>query len=124
MQAMIGWSRDEKGRVTDRHIKDISNAITSFAGRCRAGEDGLGNTTPYVIQVAKIEQPTMSAILAIRRTEEGKVLRKQKEKANETIHFTDGLALMPRTDHISNTISTITKDNYLIQVYEKTTNNI
>lgn len=42
MNTMIGWVRDARGRVIDRPLKDISNAITATAG---------GNTTPYVLEI-------------------------------------------------------------------------
>lgn len=47
----MGWSRDAKGRLRDRHIVKICNTLTSMCGGGRTGEDGLGNTTPYVIEV-------------------------------------------------------------------------
>lgn len=47
----IGWVRDRDGKVKSRpEKKDVSNAITqatNCAHTCQ--EDGLGNTTPYVV---------------------------------------------------------------------------
>lgn len=37
----VGWTRDDKGKVLNRHFKDICNTITSKAGR-------NGNTSPFV----------------------------------------------------------------------------
>lgn len=50
-RAYIGWSRDRKGKVVSRPEKtDVSNAITqSTGGAHTCQEDGLGNTTPYVV---------------------------------------------------------------------------
>ena len=47
----IGWSRDRDGKVVSRPEKtDVSNAITQAAGGAHVcKEDGLGNTTPYVV---------------------------------------------------------------------------
>ena len=45
--------RDSKGRVTKRTLKDIVNSITTFAGGGIAGEDGLCNTQPYVLESMK-----------------------------------------------------------------------
>lgn len=45
----IGWVRDEHGAVLSRPRKDIANAITSMVGGGHTGEDGLGNTTPYIV---------------------------------------------------------------------------
>lgn len=45
----IGWVRDEKGKVLSRPVKKITNAITTMCGGGHTGEDGLGNTTPYIV---------------------------------------------------------------------------
>ena len=45
----IGWVRDEKGKVLSRPIKHLANAVTTMVGGGHTGEDGLGNTTPYVL---------------------------------------------------------------------------
>lgn len=47
----IGWSRNHEGKVVSRpEKKDVSNAITQATGGAHTcQEDGLGNTTPYVV---------------------------------------------------------------------------
>lgn len=47
----IGWIRDRDGKVVSRPEKtDVSNAITQATGGAHTcQEDGLGNTTPYVV---------------------------------------------------------------------------
>lgn len=45
----IGWSRDSSGRITSRPRKHIANAITQATCGAHICEDGLGNTTPYVV---------------------------------------------------------------------------
>lgn len=48
----IGWvrSKDGKGLVESRPRKQIANAVTaSTSGGFPDPNDGLGNTTPYVI---------------------------------------------------------------------------
>lgn len=47
----IGWSRDRNGKIVSSPEKnDVSNAITSATGGAHTcQEDGLGNTTPYVV---------------------------------------------------------------------------
>ncbi len=47
----ISWSRDREGKVRSRPEKtDVSNAITQATGGAHTcQEDGLGNTTPYVV---------------------------------------------------------------------------
>lgn len=51
MKAVLGWVRDSKGKVIDRPIKDSCNAITTMCAGGHTGEDGLGNTTPYAIEL-------------------------------------------------------------------------
>lgn len=52
LNAIIGWVRDSHGAVTHRTFKgDVCNAVTTMVGCGHAGEDGLGNTTPYVLEV-------------------------------------------------------------------------
>ena len=46
---IISWVRESKGKVVKRPLKDVCNAITSMCGRGHTGEDGMGNTTPYVL---------------------------------------------------------------------------
>lgn len=48
MVTVLSWSRDEKGKVVDRHPTDICNTITVFAG------GGYGTTTPYVLEIYEI----------------------------------------------------------------------
>ncbi len=45
----IGWVRDRKGAVVGRPRKSIANAVTTMSGGY-AGEDGLGNTTAYIVR--------------------------------------------------------------------------
>ena len=50
--AIIGWVRDAKGVVTRRTFKDdICNALTTFIASPFGGADGLGRTTPYILEV-------------------------------------------------------------------------
>jgi hypothetical protein len=35
--------------VLSRPVKHIANAVTTMVGGGHTGEDGLGNTTPYVL---------------------------------------------------------------------------
>lgn len=53
MKAIMGWVREStgKGRVIHRPIKQVCNAITSMVGGGHTGQDGMGNTTPYVLEI-------------------------------------------------------------------------
>lgn len=89
----IGYTRDGKGKVVSRHLQDISNTVKTNTG-------GGGNTDCF--------------ILTPRRNEYGKSVRKEYESGqlDESRHkMTD---LEPRTDGISNTVTTVQKDNLLL----------
>ena len=57
-RAVLGWVRDRKGNIISRPIHtDCCNALTTFCGggRSNAKEGyGMGNTTPYVIEIWKL----------------------------------------------------------------------
>lgn len=88
----IGYTRDGKGKVVSRHLQDISNTVKTNSG-------SGGSTDCFV--------------LTPKRNEYGKSVRKEYESGqlNESRHkMTD---LEPRTDGVSNTITTVQNDNLL-----------
>ena len=56
----------------------------------------------------------MKAILTLARTEEGKALRRQKKDVG--IKFKEGRQWMMRTDGIANTLTSVLKDNLLMEI--------
>ena len=56
----------------------------------------------------------MKAILAMKRTEEGKEIRRQMK--DKGIGFRQGRCLYPRTDGLCNTLTGVQKDNLLIEI--------
>lgn len=49
-QYLIGWVRDQKGRILHRPRKTVCNAITSFTGGGKyQAHDGLAPTCPHVV---------------------------------------------------------------------------
>lgn len=89
----IGYTRDGKGKVASRHLHDISNTVKTNSGNG-------GSTDCFV--------------LTPKRNEYGKAVRKEYEsrQLDESRHkMTD---LEPRTDGISNTVTTVQKDNLLL----------
>lgn len=88
----VGYTRDCKGKVVSRHLQDISNTVKTNTG-------SGGNTDCF--------------ILTPKRNEYGKAVRKEYESGqlDESRHkMTD---LEPRTDGVSNTITTVQNDNLL-----------
>lgn len=59
-KVVLGWSRDSKGNVVDRHPVEVANCVTA------AKRD---NTQNYVVE--------MPSVLTKARTEEGKKLRRE-----------------------------------------------
>ena len=133
---IVGYTRDSKGKVVKRSLRDISNTVTTFTGSgCTMdmyaaeprinlvgqydssqnsriiGTDGISYcmANGHKDGMPKIAEPN---VLRAERTEQCKKLRKQN--GDKGMKFNDGnKQYSPRTDGISNTLSTITKDNML-----------
>ena len=133
---IVGYTRDSKGKVVKRSLRDTNNTVTTFTGSgCTtdmyAAEPKINIVGQYdssqnsrIIDtdgisycmanghkdgMPKIAEPN---VLRAERTEQCKKLRKQN--GDKGMKFNDGnKQYSPRTDGISNTLSTITKDNML-----------
>lgn len=95
----IGYTRDKSGRVTNRHLMDTCNTIHRSTG-CG------GNTDCFVLE---------PNVLTSKRTEYGKAVRKDYESGNLKASRHDMTFFEPITDGISNTITTVQKDNLLVK---------
>lgn len=102
---VLGWTRDEKGNVVDRHPVEVANAVTS------AKRD---NTQNYVIE------PTCVAMrgrepqaMTSKRTEHGKRVRKDYEAHKISEQRKNIQQLEPRTDGVTNTLTGVQKDNLI-----------
>ena len=92
---MLGWTRDEKGKVTARHSVEVANCVTS---------ERASNTQNYVREVAMLSQVRTEEMKEARRHHRGDRGLKWGRKE-----------LMPREDGLSNTLtSNIAKDNLLL----------
>lgn len=87
---VLGWTRDEKGNVIDRHPVDVANCVT--AGK-------RDNTQNYVRECA---------VLTRRRTDEQREAR-QRGGAERFA----GRMMVERNDGICNTLTSVPKDNLL-----------
>lgn len=82
---MLGWTRNEKGEITDRHPVSVANCVTA------AKRD---NTQNYIVE------PTIAAM-------------RGRDKDNPNDNYAQHLELKP--DGTSNTLTSVTKDNLLIE---------
>lgn len=75
-----------------------------------------GGRQPHIVEVARLEKP-MNNTVALRmvRTEEGKKLRKAYEEHEVHHGFNEHREAEPRIDGLCNTITTVQKDNYLLE---------
>ena len=133
---IVGYSRDsEIGKVKSRHLKDLANTITTCTGsgnNCDqyvaepkiAASRGRGkgwqqqleindSGTSYTITSVSKDNLLMEPnVLRQERTEQCKQLRKMN--GDKGMKFNQGnKEYSPRTDGVSNTLSTSTKDNML-----------
>ena len=95
----VAYTRDCKGKVISRRLTDIANTIHGSTGRG-------GSTDCFVAE---------PQVLTPKRTEYGKALRKDYDagRIQESRH--NMTELEPRTDGICNTITTVQKDNLLME---------
>lgn len=135
---IVGYtrSRDGSGKVTERHLKDIANTCHTSTGSGGTTDmyiaepkinllgqydssqnsrvidvDGISYcmTNGHKDDMPKIIQPN---VLRMERTQEGK--RNRKQNGDVGMKFNGGnKEYSPRTDGVSNTLSTSTKDNML-----------
>lgn len=104
--SLYGHGAGYAGAVWD--AQSISPTLTTMQG---------GGRQPHIIEVIKLERNTMNEVaLRMVRTEEGKKLRKAYE-AHEIHHgFNEHRQAEPRTDGLCNTITTVQKDNHILEV--------
>lgn len=128
---IVSYSRDKKGKIENYHTKEVANTI-----HCSTGT--RGNTAQYVLEpkpivemnkypsnhgeTASIAEPFVVAsrgrepnVLIQTRTEEAKLLRKDYENHRINIQRKYMQQLEPRTDGVSNTITSVQKDNMLLE---------
>lgn len=133
---IVGYSRDsEIGKVKSRHLKELANTITTCTGsgnncdqyvaepkiaasrgrgesnrqQLEINDRGTSNTITSVNKDNLLIEPN---VLRAERTEKCKHLRKMN--GDKGMKFNQGnKEYNPRTDGVSNTLSTSTKDNML-----------
>ncbi len=124
---IVSYSRDKKGKIENYHTKEVANTI-----HCSTGT--RGNTAQYVLEpkpivdmnnhgeTVSIAEPFVVAsrgrepnVLIQTRTEEAKRLRKDYENHRINIQRKYMQQLELRTDGVSNTITSVQKDNMLLE---------
>lgn len=128
---IVSYSRDKKGKIENYHTKEVANTI-----HCSTGT--RGNTAQYVLEpkpivemnkyssdhgeTVSIAEPFVVAsrgrepnVLTPKRTEEAKLLRKDYENHRINIQRKYMQQMEPRTDGVSNTITSVQKDNMLFE---------
>lgn len=80
--------------------------------RIELGPDGLSNTLTTVQKDNYVMEP---AVLTTQRNEYGKEVRKQYENHTITESRKAMFDVVPRKDGVSNTLTTVVKDNYLLE---------
>ena len=78
-------------------------------------EANMNGTTNTITTVAKDNYVMEPQVLRAERTEYGKEIRKQYEAGDIYEKIGNMREMMPRTDGVSNTITTVQKDNYVME---------
>lgn len=132
---IVSYTRDHKGKVVKRSLRDTSNTVTTFTGsghntdmyvaepkiaasrgrgesnrqQLEINDSGTSNTITSVNKDNLLIEPN---VLRAERTEQCKQIRKMN--GDKGMKFNDGMRkYSPITDGVSNTLSTSTKDNML-----------
>ena len=121
---IVGYTRDHKGKVVKRSVRDTSNTdmyvaepkIAASRGRGKGwqqqleiNDSGTSNTITSVNKDNLLIEPN---VLRAERTEKCKHLRKMN--GDKGMKFNQGnKEYNPRTDGVSNTLTTSVKDNML-----------
>lgn len=103
--SLYGYGSGYAGCVWD--TESVAPTLSTMQG---------GGRQPHIVEVRRLDK-SMKDTVALRmvRTEEGKKLRKAYE-AHEIHHgYNEHREAEPRTDGLSNTITTVQKDNYLLE---------
>lgn len=82
--------------------------------RLEPNSQGICNTLTSVQKDNLVMEKDVSALRMV-RTEDGKLLRKQYENHEMKHGFNEHRTLEPRKDGVSNTLSTVQKDNMLLE---------
>lgn len=124
---IVSYSRDKKGKIENYHLNEVANTIHGGTGsNCNTAQyvlepkpivemDNLGETVsiadPFVV-ASRGREPN---VLIQTRTEEAKRLRKDYENHRINIQRKYMQQLEPRTDGVSNTLTSVQKDNLLVE---------
>ena len=93
---IVSYSRDKKGKIENYHTKEVANTV-----HCSTG-----------VVASRGREPN---VLTPKRTEEAKLLRKDYENHRINIQRKYMQQMEPRTDGVSNTITSVQKDNMLLE---------
>lgn len=124
---IVSYSRDKKGKIENYNLNEVANTIHGGTGsNCNTAQyvlepkpivemDNLGETVsiadPFVV-ASRGREPN---VLIQTRTEEAKRLRKDYENHRINIQRKYMQQLEPRTDGVSNTLTSAQKDNLLVE---------
>lgn len=104
---IVGYSCDDKGKVVGRHLKETANTLTAAT----SGTKAQYVAEPYIAAV-RGREPN---VLTPRRTEYGKAVRREYERGELREPRRNMQRFEPRTDGVSNTLTSVSKDNYLVE---------
>lgn len=115
---MIRNDRDKTfrgGKPSERPIKSLSPWSMYGANEAETRTELWGGVTNTISTILKDNWLILPAVLATRRTEFGKAIRKQYDNHQVHLKRQDMREWVPKVDGISNTITSVTKDNVLME---------
>ena len=105
---VLGWTRDSEGNVTGRHPVEVANCVTSGKRE---------NTQNYVVEPKIVAMRGREPqVMTPKRTEYGKGEVQEKRKNIQQLE--------PRNDGLCNTLTSVQKDNLVIEPCLSTIGNL
>lgn len=101
---IVSYSRDKKGKIENYHTKEVAYVLEP-----KPIVETVSISEPFVV-ASRGREPN---VLTPKRTEEAKLLRKDYENHRINIQRKYMQQMEPRTDGVSNTITSVQKDNNL-----------
>lgn len=102
---IVSYSRDKKGKIENYHTKEVAYVLEP-----KPIVETVSISEPFVV-ASRGREPN---VLTPKRTEEAKLLRKDYENHRINIQRKYMQQMEPRTDGVSNTITSVQKDNMLL----------
>lgn len=105
MKTILSWSRESFGKgIAHRHpCRGFCNALTTMVGGGHSNEYGMGNTTPYVLEIRELAERTGKRMVVASRGRGG------IKDTHQEFEIQDS--------GCTNAITSVQKDNLIVELW-------